>query len=94
MITARSDTLRFDLFEKMDADTSVFRVEATEDFSDIIPEAEMKRRERENLQNALRRARGKIYGPGGAAELLGVKPTTLASRIKKLGLIPRRPAWR
>ncbi len=31
-------------------------------------------------------------GPGGAAELLGVKPTTLASRIKKAGL--KRPTQR
>ena len=28
----------------------------------------------------------KIYGTGGAAELLGVKPTTLVSRIQKMGL--------
>jgi transcriptional regulator with GAF, ATPase, and Fis domain len=27
-----------------------------------------------------------VYGEGGAANLLGLKPTTLASRIKKLGL--------
>ncbi|MBV8100760.1 MAG: hypothetical protein JOZ31_16560 [Verrucomicrobia bacterium] len=32
------------------------------------------------------RANGKISGPRGAAELLGMKPTTLASRIKALGL--------
>jgi hypothetical protein len=34
----------------------------------------------------LHRAGGKMSGPGGAAELLGLKPTTLASRIKILGL--------
>jgi len=28
----------------------------------------------------------RIRGPGGAAALLGLKPTTLESRIKKLGL--------
>jgi transcriptional regulator with GAF, ATPase, and Fis domain len=89
VITARSDTLRFDLFEKMDAATSVFRVEPDGELPDVIPEAEMKRRERENIQNALERTRWKISGPGGAAELLGVKPTTLASRIKKLGIVKR-----
>ncbi len=36
--------------------------------------------------DALRRAKGKLYGEGGAAELLGVKPTTLASRLKKMGI--------
>ena len=31
-------------------------------------------------------AGGRIYGPNGAAELLGVKPTTLQSRIRSLGI--------
>jgi transcriptional regulator with GAF, ATPase, and Fis domain len=43
----------------------------------------MKRRERDNVNAALRRSEGRIYGPGGAAELLGMKPTTLNARIKK-----------
>jgi transcriptional regulator with GAF, ATPase, and Fis domain len=29
---------------------------------------------------------GKVFGRGGAAEMLDVKPTTLASRIKTLGI--------
>src|SRR5262245_47406569 len=37
---------------------------------------------------ALRAANGKVSDPGGAAELLGLKPTTLASRIKSLGILP------
>jgi hypothetical protein len=36
------------------------------------------------------RTRPKIKGVGEAAELLGVKPTTLSSRIEKMGL--KRPA--
>jgi len=36
------------------------------------------------LRRALARSGGKIYGPDGAAALLGVKPTTLASRLKRL----------
>lgn len=39
---------------------------------------------------ALKRARGKLYGNQGAAELLGVKPTTLASRMKKMGIDRRK----
>ena len=46
----------------------------------------MKRRECENILAALRQAEWKLRGPRGAAELLDIKPTTLASRIKKLGL--------
>ena len=52
-------------------------------------DAEMRRRERRNLEIALEKAGGKVSGPGGAAELLGVKPTTLAYRIRKFKL--RRP---
>ena len=40
----------------------------------------------ENLLVVLEKTRWKIKGPDGAAELLGVKPTTLLSRIKKMGL--------
>ena len=52
----------------------------------ILTESELKRRERESVMAALKQANGKISGPRGAAELLGMKPTTLASRIKALGL--------
>jgi branched-chain amino acid transport system substrate-binding protein len=48
--------------------------------------AEAKRHERESILAALKQSGGKVFGPGGAAELLGMKPTTLASRIKALRL--------
>jgi len=51
-------------------------------------DGEMRRRERDNLRRALETCGGKIYGPDGAAALLGVKPTTLASRLKRLNLRP------
>lgn len=51
----------------------------------FVTQAEFEKRERENLMAALQAANWKIYGAGGAAELLGVKPTTLASRLKALG---------
>jgi transcriptional regulator with GAF, ATPase, and Fis domain len=54
--------------------------------SDILPDVEMRRRERDNLRRAVERCSGRIYGPEGAAALLGMKPTTLASRLKRLGL--------
>jgi transcriptional regulator with GAF, ATPase, and Fis domain len=61
----------------------------------ILSDAEMRRRERDNLLAALERCHGKIYGEGGAAALLGLKPTTLASRLKQMGignrLAPRPP---
>ena len=53
---------------------------------EVLTDAEMKELERGNLRAALELCDGKISGPGGAAELLGVRPTTLAYRIRKLGL--------
>jgi formate hydrogenlyase transcriptional activator len=47
---------------------------------------ELKRQERDAIAAALKQTNGKLAGPGGAAELLGMKPTTLASRISALGL--------
>jgi transcriptional regulator with GAF, ATPase, and Fis domain len=52
----------------------------------VIPEVQWRRRERQNVRAALELAKGRIYGPDGAAELLGIKPTTLISRLKALGL--------
>jgi formate hydrogenlyase transcriptional activator len=40
----------------------------------------------QHIQEALRRTGGKIHGSSGAAELLKVNPSTLTSRIKKLGI--------
>ena len=42
--------------------------------------------ERVHILRALREARGMIGGPGGAAAKLGLKRTTLNSKIKKLGI--------
>ena len=52
----------------------------------FLTQAEWDARERANLLAALRAAGGKIYGAGGAAALLGIKPTTLASRLQSLGI--------
>ncbi|MGN6106671.1 MAG: sigma 54-interacting transcriptional regulator [Kofleriaceae bacterium] len=58
------------------------------DLREVIPEREWRRRERENLLLALQRTGGRIYGPRGAAALLGVKPSTLQSRLRALGIHP------
>jgi transcriptional regulator with GAF, ATPase, and Fis domain len=55
----------------------------------VFTEAEIRDLETRNTGTALAKAHWKIHGPGGAAQLLGLKPTTLISRIKKMGL--RRP---
>jgi len=42
--------------------------------------------QRDHIERVLVLAGGRIYGRGGAAELLGLKPSTLQSRMKKLGV--------
>jgi DNA-binding NtrC family response regulator len=58
--------------------------------SGFLTRDELKRHERESITTALKQSGGRIFGAGGAADLLGMKPTTLASRIKALG-IRRKP---
>jgi DNA-binding NtrC family response regulator len=57
---------------------------------EFLTDAELQRRERKNLMTVLEKTHWRIKGENGAAELLGVKPTTLKARIKKMGL--KRPA--
>ena len=52
----------------------------------VIPENEWRNRERANIVAALRQAHFRISGKGGAADLLGINPGTLASRLKALGI--------
>lgn len=56
------------------------------DQDDILTINEIRDLERRNIMAALQKSAGKIFGTGGAAELLDIKPTTLASRLKSLGI--------
>ena len=47
---------------------------------------DLKQHERVFILEALAKTQGKIYGPDGAAALLGVKPTTLSSKVHRMGL--------
>ena len=46
----------------------------------------MTENERDHILSALERSNWRIYGQGGAAELLELNPSTLNSRMKKLGI--------
>ena len=91
IIISRGGALDFDL--PVTESAPVPSRQATPAKSDVEPEflteAELQRRERNNLLTILEKTHWRIKGADGAAELLGVKPTTLKARIKKLGL--RRP---
>ena len=54
--------------------------------SKVLSQAELAHQERDNIIAALEQADWRISGIGGAAEILGVKPTTLASRLKRFGI--------
>jgi len=55
----------------------------------ILTEEEMKLHDRQNILNALNRCGWEIAGSNGAAEILGIRSTTLHSKIKKMGI--KRP---
>jgi PAS domain S-box-containing protein len=92
VILSTGKVLRLDLSMpglKIDIDT-VADVAATND--EVMSEKEMRELQKRNLEKALEQANWKVSGVGGAAELLGVRPTTLADRIRTYKL--KRPAPR
>ncbi len=46
--------------------------------------------ERIHIRQALAATAGRLHGPDGAAALLGINPSTLRSRMKKLGITKQR----
>ena len=56
-----------------------------------LTEQEFVELERRNIIAALEVGLWRISGSGGAADLLGIPPSTLANRIKKLGISKHRP---
>jgi len=56
---------------------------------DYLTEVEMREFQKNNTIAALKQADWRVSGADGAAELLGIKPTTLADRIKTFGI--RKP---
>ena len=94
VILARGGALDFDLPVANQSETPTpVRVESPSGDTaapKFLTEAEMQCRERDNILSVLQEANWKIKGPDGAAELLGVKPTTLLARMKKWGL--KKPA--
>ncbi len=56
---------------------------------EVRTRGQLRDEERRNIEAALAACDGKVFGKGGAAQLLGMKPTTLASRLKALGIVRR-----
>ena len=66
------------------------RPQAVKTTGDTVTEQDCRQVQYQAMVDALARCGGKIYGADGAAQLLGIKPTTLSSRLKKSG-INRQP---
>jgi len=86
LITSNGPLLRIDLPSPGLAEEAPSLESRTEKPEGILTEQQLRQLQIDNLHAALEAAGGRLFGPGGAAELLGIKPTTLASRLKKLGL--------
>jgi PAS domain S-box-containing protein len=93
VILSTGNRARFDLAmtDEVDARPDVAPDPALPDGgSEFVTDAEMREREKANLIAALRHADWRVWGPDGAAGLLGIKPSTLSYRMKVLGIA--RPA--
>ncbi len=87
IIVSKGNRLQFNLPGENTAAGSVMAGSAGE-AAETLPFTETERlaRDRANMLKALHLANGKISGEDGAAGLLGIKPTTFASRMKALGV--------
>jgi transcriptional regulator with GAF, ATPase, and Fis domain len=85
IILWRDGPLTFDLPASQPAEIPGERAKSTGNAAPLTRE-ELKRQEREAIINALKQTNGRVSGTGGAAALLGMKPSTLASRISSLGI--------
>jgi formate hydrogenlyase transcriptional activator len=87
VILARGDVLGLSDFELPSLGSAV-----------VLPGHSGTTDERQQIEEALAASRGRVYGVEGAAEILGVPPSTLEARIRRLGIdkhafrrrVPRR----
>ena len=64
---------------KLDDEEAIVEVPRDDE---VLTERDMRDLQKANLVKALEQTKWKVSGSGGAAELLGVRPTTLADRIR------------
>ena len=84
-ILARNGRVRIDLPD-LGASLQSGRRATGDGKASVLTDDDRRERDRINIMAALQASGGKVFGCGGAAEMLDVKPTTLASRIKALGI--------
>lgn len=88
VILSRGNILRLDLTLPETAAGSVRggAIDPEPSGDQLLTEKEMKALQKKNLVAALKQANWRVSGKGGAAELLGIRPTTLTDRIRSFGI--------
>lgn len=92
VILSRGNVLRLEASLPAEAGAGAASAVEAGDDATFLTDKEMREFQKNNLVAALKQTNWRVSGPGGAAELLGVKPTTLADRIRTLGI--RKPQRR
>jgi transcriptional regulator with GAF, ATPase, and Fis domain len=86
LIRCRDGRLKFELGEARQRPQKPAASSEADNAARLFTVTEFKEMERANIQRALARCNGRVYGKHGAAALLGMKPTTLWSRIRSLDI--------
>jgi len=92
VILSRGNVLRLDVSMPDIKPDSIHAAAGDSSNDDVLTENDMREFQKRNTVAALKQSNWRVSGDGGAAELLGVKPTTLADRIRTYGI--KRPARR
>jgi len=91
VILSKGNALRLDLSLPAGSGSNGRSVVAMPSEENVLTEKQMRELQKQNLLAALKQSDWRVSGKHGAAELLGIKPTTLADRIKSFGIRkPRR----
>ena len=83
LIRHRGGQLQFDTLLPPDHEGEAFSRQASNGATLILPLDQAMSR---HIEYVLKITGGKVHGPGGAAELLAIKPNTLRARMDKLGV--------
>ncbi len=90
VILSKGNTLRLDLSLPETTGASAAAGTALPGSTEhILTDKQMRSQQKQNFIAALKQSNWRVSGKGGAAEILGIKPTTLTDRIKSFGI--RKP---
>jgi len=91
IILTRGARLRLDLAMGGAAKTEAEQETLIDSAPSFLTEEEFREREKQNLVAVLESAQWRVWGPDGAAAMLGIKPSTLAYRMNAFNIRKPRP---